>query len=238
MTICREWSLVKYEPDARRIRPLYCRSWTCDVCAPKRREQLMANAASGAPNRFLTLTVSPTIGSDPADRLRKLARAWRVCVQRLRRLYGKDSIDYLAIVEETKLGEPHLHILLRSVFLPQKLLSSIMGELIDSPIVDIRAIKNVQHVVRYVAKYITKAPAQFGTAKRYWSSRTWELVKFNKPKAQDPMSAPWMIEQRRWETIIIEWCNEGYAPRRDRGDTIIAILPSRSPPRAAPSPIP
>jgi len=233
MTICRDWSIVKYESETRHCRPLYCRSWSCDVCQPKRRAQLMANAAAGAPNRFLTLTVNPTIGDSPEQRLRLLARAWRVAVQRLRRLYGPKSIDYLAIVEETKQGEPHLHVLLRSVYIPQPLISSIMRELIDSPIVDIRAIKSIKHVVHYIAKYIAKAPAQFGKSKRYWSSRTWE-VDSRKPQGnKDPDGIKWVIEMRTIEAIVTDWIHTGWLARKDRDDLIIAWPFGGSPPRRA-----
>lgn len=230
MTICREWSIVKYSPEHRHVRPLYCRSWNCDICQPKRRAQLMANAASGNPNRFLTLTVNPRIGSDPADRLRKLARAWRVAVQRLRRLYGNDAINYLAIVEETKQGEPHLHILLRSRYIPQKLISSIMAELIDSPIIDIRAIKSVKQVVHYIAKYIAKAPKQFGSSKRYWSSRTWELGERPTKQPRDPSEPRWEVEMRTLERILDDWLHSGWVARKERDDLIISWPVGADPP--------
>lgn len=225
MTICREWSLVKNEAEIRRLRPLYCRSWSCDVCAPLRRRQLMAACAGGVPNRFITLTVNPRIGETPETRLRLLARAWRVTVQRLRRRYIGKTIDYFAIVEETKAGEPHLHILFRGPFVPQAYLSQCMGEIIDSPIVDIRAIKSQKHVINYVAKYITKAPAQFGTAKRYWCSRTYELDPLPKVAKDDPYYVPWVIDQRPLIQIIEAWMRDGFVSRRESDDIIIGIRP-------------
>lgn len=232
MTICRDWSLVKYEAHQRHCRPLYCRSWSCEVCQPRRRAQLMAQAAGGNPNRFLTLTVNPAIGDSPSDRLRLLARAWRVAVQRLRRAFPGKTIDYLAIVEETKQGEPHLHLLLRAPFIPQGLISAIMGELIESPIVDIRAIKNVRHVIRYVAKYITKAPAQFGTAKRYWCSRTWEAAPPAKTDEKDPLAAKWEVEQRSIHQILSDWLHSGWMARKERDELIVAWPQWEPPPNA------
>jgi len=224
MTICREWSLVKSEPEIRRLRPLFCRSWTCDVCAPRRRLQLMAAAASGQPNRFITLTISPDVGVSPAERLLLLSRAWRVTVQRLRRLHPTKTIDYLAIVEGTKNGEPHLHILFRGPWVSQSYLSDCMREIISSPIVDIRAIKSQRHVINYVAKYITKAPAQFGTAKRYWQSRTYEIAKEPRPEASEPPAYRWTIDRRPLHEILHDWMREGYISRRDRGDSIVGFL--------------
>jgi len=233
VTICREWSLVKNEAEIRRLRPLYCRSWSCDVCAPKRRLQLMAACAGGVPNRFITLTVNPRIGESPEQRLALLARAWRVTVQRLRRRYPDSTIDYFAIVEATKAGEPHLHILFRGPFVPQAYLSACMSEIIDSPIVDIRAIKSQKHVINYVAKYITKAPALFGTCKRYWSSRTYEVDPIAKPAKKAHDYIPWTIDRRHLVEILTEWMREGFVSRRDKDDLIIGIRP---PPRAGGAP--
>jgi len=223
MSLCREWSLVKHTLEARHVKPLVCRSWGCEYCQPMRRQRLMAQAAGGLPNRFLTLTVNPEIGTDPADRLRLLARAWRVTVQRLRRRYGNDRINYFAVVEETKQGEPHLHILLRAPYIPQAYISDCMKEIIDSPIVDIRAVRGTRQVVTYVAKYIAKAPAQFGTAKRYWCSRTWEIGGEDYKPSANGEKPRWHIDRRHWQEILTEWIHDGYAPRKDNGDVIIAI---------------
>jgi len=223
MTLCREWTLVKDLVDYRYAKPLPCRSWRCELCAPVRRTQLMAQAASGNPVRFLTLTVNPHYGNDPESRLRALSAAWRTCVKRLRRQYGKHSVEYLAVVEETKAGEPHLHILLRSPYIPQRLISSIMGELIDSPIVDIRKIKNAKEVVRYVAKYITKAPAQFGTAKRYWSSSRYDEGRDAFRKERPESILPWVLVRENILAIVQQWTRDSYAVRRDHGETLIGI---------------
>jgi len=228
MTICREWSLVKNDAEIRKLRPLYCRSWTCDICAPRRRLQLMAACASGDPNRFITITVNPRIGTSPADRLRLLARAWRVAVQRIRRRYPEYAFNYFAIVEATENGEPHLHILVRGTFIPQAWLSAVMGEIIDSPIVDIRKIKNRKQVISYVAKYVTKAPAQFGTSKRYWHSRDYEIDKPQKSETPADAGVPWIVDQRPLMEILKEWTRANYAVRRESDDLLIGFL---SPPR-------
>jgi len=210
MTICREWSLVKTLPDSRHAKPLYCRSWGCDICQPKRKAQLLALAASGSPNRFLTLTVNPATSDSPESRLRALSHAWKVIVKRLRREHGNHAINYLAVVESTKLGEPHLHILLRTPFISQRWLSSAMQELIDAPIVDIRKIRNQREVVRYVAKYITKAPAQFGSAKRYWSTPAYELDKEPRQDRTLNPSVRWQVSRLSLEVILAEWRWAGF----------------------------
>jgi hypothetical protein len=85
------------------------------------------------------------------------------------------KLPYMAFIERTKLGEPHLHILLRCPFIPQDWLAEQMRDLIGSPVVWIEQVKGTASAVRYVTKYVGKAPAQFGTAKRYWVSAGWEV---------------------------------------------------------------
>jgi|tagenome__1003787_1003787.scaffolds.fasta_scaffold20982148_5 hypothetical protein len=94
-------------------------------------------------------------------------------------------LHYMAFAEETKKGEPHLHILLRMPFIPQKWLSLQMDELLKSPIVWIEQIKGVKGAIAYVTKYVTKAPAQFGRSKRYWMSRFYQINK--SPKQEIPI---------------------------------------------------
>jgi len=194
MTICRQWTLVKHSNPFEYARVLKCRSWQCDFCAPERKSQLLALAASGRPQRFLTLTINPDVGTDPRNRLRLLSHAWRTLVKRLRRLYPGSDIEYLCVVEETKNHEPHLHILLRSPYIPQSLVSGAMRELIHSPIVDIRAIRNQGEVVRYVAKYITKAPKQFERSKRYWHSTRYEI--------EPPEEATTALKDGEWYEVL------------------------------------
>lgn len=225
---CRDWTLVKTSEMERRARPLTCRSWGCPECAPARRRQLIATAAAGAPNRFLTLTIRPNNHTTPAERLRTLSHAWRVIVLRLRRLYPTKTIDYLAVCEATQLGEPHLHILLRSPFIPQPLLSAWMQELANSPIVDIRVVKSAKQAALYLAKYIAKQPAQFEGSKRYWQSRAYVIGK-EEFKANDTLGAlKWTIDTRPLYTILTEWAHEGWPTRREGSDTLIAFHPSLS----------
>lgn len=150
---------------------LRCRSWTCRECAPIRRRQVMRQAADGEPNRFLTLTVNPHAFGSAIERAQKLAWAWRVVVKRIKKRLGIGDVQYFAVFEKTKRGEPHLHILLRSPYVSQKWLSNQMRELISAPVVDIRKVKNRAHAVWYVSKYIGKDLVRFGTLKRYWRTQ-------------------------------------------------------------------
>jgi len=183
-----------------------------------RRRQLMAEAASGEPLLFLTLTINPRMYADPEERLKKLAWAWRTVVKRLRRERGKNAIEYLAVVEATKNGEPHLHILLRAKYIAQRYLSECMSQLINSPIIDIRRVRSRQEVVRYVAKYITKKPAQFGTSKRYWQSRHYNL---GEPPSDIDAPADigkWQVWKYGLPQLIASWLDAGFLPERQDED--------------------
>ena len=91
-------------------------------------------------------------------------------------------LNYMAFAEETQAGEPHLHILLRMKFIPQRWISQQMDDLISSPVIWIEKIKGVKAAIAYVSKYVTKAPAQFGKSKRYWMSRWYQINRVERTK--------------------------------------------------------
>lgn len=175
--LCSEYQLVKHHSAGDEILPLPCNRWSCDYCGPRRRHALIRQAAAGQPNKVLTITVNTAVGQSPLERRQMLHNAWKILTKRIMRQFKWKKLHYMAFVEKTKRGEPHLHILLRCEYIPQQWLSSQLKELIGSPIVWIEQIKNTGQAVHYVTKYVGKEPAQFGTLKRYWMSRDYELEK-------------------------------------------------------------
>ncbi len=145
-----------------------------------------------------------------------LAHAWRTIVKRLHRLHPLKTIEYMAVVEGTKAGEPHLHILYRGPWIAQRTLSTWMLDLADAPIVDIRAVKNRRQAVRYVAKYITKKPEQFGSAKRYWRSYHYSDAAEQPQDRAEINNAPWLLSrvplamlyaeyvERQWNAVFTD----------------------------------
>jgi len=218
MTICREWLLVNQSTTEAQAKPLECKSWGCEYCNPKRRRKLIAQVMSGQPVRFITLTCNPAYLSTPEERHRSLTASWKLIVKRLRRRFPKKEVEYFAITEATERGEPHLHIVGRFPFVPQSLLSEWMGELANAPIVDIRAIKNARDVVTYVAKYITKAPAQFGTAKRYWSSQGYEVDPPDNRTAGNVPTVKWEIMKEDVYTVLRNWRYEFWIEAHSKAD--------------------
>lgn len=168
--MCGKQTLVKRQRDLATVFPLRCRSWSCPTCAPRRRKQLIRIAKTGSPTRFITLTVNPEWGEGAEHRGQNLAKAWRDIVREYRRIYPGREAEYLVVLELTKRGEPHLHILWRGGFMPQKWLSGQMRQRIGAPVVDVRSVRGEKEVAQYVAKYISKRNIKLGSMKRYWRS--------------------------------------------------------------------
>lgn len=196
MSYCGERSLVKYDGPARIVASQLCRAWTCPDCAPNRQKRLIAEAHAGSPNTFLTLTSRRREGLTANQAALQITRAWRLIRLRLMRQRRLKKLPFLAVMEATRNGWPHLHILLRSIWIDQKQLSAWMDELAESPIVDIRRIDNKGKVAAYVAKYVSKCAHKFGSAKRYYKSRDYDL--------RDPDElARFLKKQPGWEPSTV-----------------------------------
>jgi len=176
----------------------------------------MAVAAGGRPDRFLTLTVNPSFLESPRERFRALSHGWATAVKRLRRLPKYKNLEYFAVVEATKSGEPHLHILIRGGYIPHQLISKIMGELTHAPIVHIERVRGIREAVRYLAKYLTKAPARFGDSKRYWSSRHWLTDDQKLYDDGTPKFLRWMLARAPIASLLVEGIDDGYTWRELR----------------------
>jgi hypothetical protein len=171
--LCQEQSLYKSGDGWIRVITLYCRAWSCPICRPRRRAQLIHEARDGHPTTFLTLTASPQSGATPQERARNLSHAWRRLRRKIIADFKISKLAFLAVFEATKAGEPHLHILARMPYVPQRWLSDQMAHLTSSPIVDIRRVRSAGQAASYVAKYIGKSPHRFAGCKRYWRSKDW-----------------------------------------------------------------
>lgn len=196
MTVCGGWSLQKHEGSTLRAITLFCRSWQCADCMPFRLRALKRMAGDGNPSTFITLTVNPAHGQSPEARARELSDAWRIVVKRARRKFPKAPIEYFAVFEETKKGEPHLHILARAPFIPQKWLSAQMMDLIEAPIVDIRRVHSKRHAANYVAKYVGKGPRSFGSLKRYWQTPRYVAPRKRVRSTEEFPSSAWIVIKR------------------------------------------
>lgn len=151
---------------------------------------------------FITLTVNPKVGSGPSDRARCLMDAWRRCRRAAIRRFNLKSLSFLAVFERTKKGEPHLHLLCRSGYIPQRWLSEFMQTALNSPIVDIRRIRSKRQAINYVAKYVGKDPHQFEGLKRYWRSQDYVVCPEDIEKQPTPPGVYYDIVFMDWYTFL------------------------------------
>jgi hypothetical protein len=169
------------------------------------------------------LTVTPAKGHTPAERAKNLASAWRIIVKRAKRQLKLTQLEYLAVFEKTKRGEPHLHILARCGYIPQRWLSEQMREITGAPVVWIEAVTSEKQAARYVAKYCAKDPHRFGTCKRYWHTRNYSLETSEEEEAN-----PW--GEQTWEKVEIttdemyrRWWFEGKCPGAVAGRELVKL---------------
>lgn len=125
---CR--AVVLMNRDTRRFLGLPCGSWRCPTCAVRRRRQVMRRLAMGidraANPRFLTLT-SPAADSHEAS-LRLLTKRFEKLRRIVRRRGWRGEFEYGGVVEFTKRGIAHFHVLLRGPWLLQATWSSLAVE--------------------------------------------------------------------------------------------------------------
>lgn len=126
-------------------------------------QRSMSGLAVGGNMKLLTLTTSEESWEAGKD----IHRSFRALVMRLRR--RKLISGYLRVVEYTKAGLPHLHVIVRGPYLAQWWMSQMWQEIHLSRIVDIRAVGRKSGAAAYLSKYLGK-----DSSSRYsWS---WDWV--------------------------------------------------------------
>ncbi|MBA7536813.1 hypothetical protein ES705_29078 [subsurface metagenome] len=155
--------------------PTFCHRWDCDPCARKRVRRARAMAAAGKPERRLTLTTRPR----PFLPLDVAVRWWRKCftkfLRELRKEFG--PTPYMAFLELTKAGWPHMHVLVRGSYMPQRMLSEIWLRITGSFKVHVQGVDNSWKAVEEASKYYLKTAQQVHAAcphtPVYTMSRDW-----------------------------------------------------------------
>lgn len=84
-----------------------------------------------------------------------------------------------------------------------------MTELLNSHRQDVREITSLAQSVFYVTKYIAKAPARFGTCKRYWTSKNWPKAYNTDAAPAFPKGIPVKREKAPVKEILKEWIQRG-----------------------------
>ncbi len=181
---------------------LTCKRWGCRYCGERRASLLASKVAEAKPNRLITLTINPKFHETPLSAYKSTTRKVSELSKKVRKLHG--SFEYLRVLEVTKKGWPHYHLVCRSKYIPQYLLSEIWASLTGAPIVDVRMIRKHQSVYRYVLKYLCK--------QKYipWTDRrvSWSRGFF--PVTPETIKGKWKLTTKHWsdlspETIIREF---------------------------------
>ena len=209
MTYCGEHSLVNAYRDGAVAVSLRCRSWLCDDCYERRRNQLIAEAIAGKPNTFLTLTIRRSRARSPEHAVALLADAWRKLRRKIAAEHNGKLAPFLLIVERHLSGWPHFHILCRMPYIDQSLLSAWMQEILDSPILWIERLRSQRGAAKYAAKYCGKCTQKIGTKKRYWKSRDYPLEPGQAGLPALEVNGPWFIDQRSLQDIVNVWQRSG-----------------------------
>jgi hypothetical protein len=118
---------------------------------------------------MITLTLRPDPNLTAREQLAVANRSWSILWRRYRRKFGPRAVGYAKIVELTKAGTPHLHIIAEMPFIHARALSADWQRLTGAFIVDIRRVKSQRGVAIYLSSYLTKALA-VPEGMRKWSA--------------------------------------------------------------------
>jgi len=166
---CPNGTLVLQHHQVTKLLPKLCGKWSCPSCGPRRARRLRSRLNRTTPTRLITLTVRADASVPAAAQLARANKAWSILGRRYRRKFGTRAIGYAKIVELTKAGTPHLHILANVPYIHHTALSAAWKELTGAHIVDVRAVKRERGIAGYLTSYLTKAMA-VPTGMRKWSS--------------------------------------------------------------------
>lgn len=180
-----------------------CKRWGCSHCGPRRIISLALRCKTAAPNRLITLTVDTKLYLSPREAYDKTRRMVTQLAVRMRRRYKE--FEYIRILEVTKKGWPHYHLLVRSPYLPHQIIKDTWAELTGATIVDVRQMKKDNNIYFYVLKYLAKQKVIPWTNRRVSWSRKF-FAKNSKPKGQ-----PLKLQDRDLrsdhpaEVIFLKW---------------------------------
>ena len=167
----------------------------CPECVRRKRrrnrcfQRVMSGMRLGGNLKMLTLTTS----REAFDAGKDIQRSFRALVMRLRR--RNLCTGYVRVVEFTRAGLPHYHVIVRGGYIPQWWLSRVWAEIHLSPVVDVRAVRGRAGGAAYLAKYLGK-----DARSRY--SWGWDWV--------------WRGFARDWRAL----CSDGY----ERGASMLDIV--------------
>jgi hypothetical protein len=138
-------------------RRVNCGSWSCSYCGPRKAKRAKRAIRELAETLglyyFLTLTVDPSHLREGEDAIKHLQACFDKFRTYLRRKFGMAPV-YIRVVEFTRNGLPHYHILIDR-YIEQQWISQTWNQLGGGKIVWIKRAR-IQKIAHYLAKYLTK----------------------------------------------------------------------------------
>ena len=131
-----------------------CKNWGCPICGRRKVQKYAKKVTAAKPNRLVTLTVNPKQHESPRAAFDATRRSIPKLSAKVRKLFGE--FEFFRILEVTKKGWPHYHLITRSEYIPQPELSRLWNELTGAPIVDVRKLGKTVQAYWYVVKYLGK----------------------------------------------------------------------------------
>ena len=187
-----------------------CKTWTCKSCrssvAALVRLRLEHHVSMVTPCFFITLTVALNDGSQlstkaarnlPMSKSKKWRRVpgakenavgvsvlWARFLFKLSRRLRPRTLAWFRVVELTKKGQPHLHLLMTGLetlrpFIRDTIRADWLWATGDSYVVDVQEVYDANGAVQYLSKYIEKSfglrsrMEEIGFRRRFSRSRSW-----------------------------------------------------------------
>lgn len=151
------------DPSRYKIACERCHDRFCLPCMQDRARLIVANLKAQLqyePTRFITLTLK----HNDAPLNEQLDRLYQCFTNLRRRQFWQDAVTGGVAFLELKLSKndgcwhPHLHVLARGSYVPQRLLSETWLQVTgDSHVVDVRMAKSPEHLYSYLTRYVTKS---------------------------------------------------------------------------------
>lgn len=194
---------------------LWCNTWGCEHCGPRRAWKCAEDMKRGLPFMFLTLTVNPAFGINQEQRARRLKAAWVKWVREVRKEHGQEAVEYYYVFEAQKSGEPHMHIVGRWPRIEKEDISAWFEKEVRAPSTRIEGIKDAHKMCHYLAKYLSKGPTRFGTLKRYGYSRKYFIKAKPKPHEDPRWQGQWNIVDRPFNDLLQEYVCRRFTAQGD-----------------------
>lgn len=180
--LCSEAIRVNSNFEGGQASVLKCKRWSCPLCHPVQRRRVIRLGREGNPDKFITLTDVLGSHETPDEAAQAMRSNFARLIRIMRKRWPDRTIEYLRVFEATKKGWPHLHILMRAPWIDQKWLSETWKALSGAFIVDVRSVKDKEHAMWYVTKYIGKELGKFAGVTRWFRSKGWNTPKDDNDK--------------------------------------------------------